>query len=156
MGKLHKGFWLRFGIYPEFSKRADYVSVQSLRWRCWCMFVNIEKLLETTFTVQGPKCKLFGKWIIALYWRNPRRSIDAKKKKKWRYFYVQSADPGFQRSCQRCWSKSLNGLYDDHYIMDKILDRAQNWIKFISKVRRINDAQLLRQTRFRMPSAIGA
>lgn len=78
-------------------------------------------------------------------------------REKMEIFLRSVADPGFQSGvAEDVGVDRSTACKTIHYVMDKIFDRAQNWIKFPNTVREINDAQLLWQTRFRMPSVIGA
>ncbi|XP_046674568.1 putative nuclease HARBI1 [Homalodisca vitripennis] len=76
---------------------------------------------------------------------------------KMEIFLRAVADPGFQIGVAEDVGVDRSTVCKTfHYVMDCITDRAHHWIKFPNSVRKINDAQLLWQTRFRLPSVIGA
>lgn len=67
------------------------------------------------------------------------------------------ADPGFQSGVAEDFGidrTTVSKTYNS--VMDCILEKANNWIRFPNSVREMNDAKLLWQTRYNLPSVIGA
>lgn len=67
------------------------------------------------------------------------------------------ADPGFQSGVAEDFGverTTVSKTYNK--VMDNIVERAHNWIRFPNSVAEINDAKLLWQTRYNLPTVIGA
>lgn len=76
---------------------------------------------------------------------------------KMEIFLRAVADPGFQIGVAEDFGiERSTACKTFHFVMDRICDRANHWIKFPTSPREVNEAQLLWQTRFRLPSVIGA
>lgn len=67
------------------------------------------------------------------------------------------ADPGFQSGIAEDFGVDRSTACKTiHYVMDEVFEKGHNWIKFPSTVQEVNNAKLKWQTRFRLPTVIGA
>lgn len=67
------------------------------------------------------------------------------------------ADPGFQSGIAEDFGvHRTTACKTISYVMNKIIDRSGNWIHFPSTAAEVNEAKLLWQENYRMPSVIGA
>lgn len=78
-------------------------------------------------------------------------------RRKMEIFLRYVGDPGFQSGIaedlgvhRTTVCKTINE------VLDSIVEKAPNWIKFPSTIQEVNEAKLLWQTRFNLPTVIGA
>lgn len=72
-------------------------------------------------------------------------------------FLRYTADPGFQSGVAEDIGVDRSTVCKNiNYVMDRILEKANNWIYFPSTVQDINNAKVMWQTRFNLPTVVGA
>lgn len=78
-------------------------------------------------------------------------------RKKMEIFLRFVGDPGFQSGIAEDFGVHRTTICKTvNAVLDSIIEKAANWIKFPSTVQEVNDAKLLWQTRFNLPTVIGA